>query len=565
MKCRWLMIVTVSALLAACRLEIVVPEGGKVTTVSGNYECLSGERCVIEVVDALFDETFIGVPDQGYSFRWQRAPGAFCGGKQTDCRLSTVLFADNNALLGLLETDLVLFLKPKFWTADQPEVSGLGSGTVSGFGSVIVNDDTTLTLDDSTSVSIDDDSADDSDLRLGMVVEFQVGDDSSPDLATGTAISVVANNAVKGPVTSVSPLQVLSQTIIATGSTVLDDLPSGQLSALNVGDILEVAGHRGGSGEILATRIEFKPLGTEFWKIVGPIANLSMGSTFSISGQEILTTGAIVDDCPAGLSNGTLVEVKANPDAQFAPGAALASVAKVECLQAGLSVPGNTLGFKLPAEIEGVVGSIVSPQEFLLAGQLVQWSSATEFRGGTVEDLIAGVRLEAEGTLNTETGTLLAREIKFKERRVRIEAPLAAGPSGSSGEIELLGITIFSTSVTDDEDGVLAGTGGIQVEVRGYVDDAGSVIAEEVRERGESDSQDTRLRGPVSDIVPPTFKILGVLVDTSSAKEIRNANDILIGSAEFFGLISEGSIVSVQDALYDGASRLDQGKIEIED
>ena len=69
----------------------------------------------------------------------------------------------------------------------------------------------------------------------------------------------------------------------------------------------------------------------------------------------------------------------------------------------------------------------------------------------------------------------------------------------------------------------------------------------------------------MSDIVPPTFKILGVLVDTSTAKEIRNANDILIGSAEFFGLIAEGSIVSVQDAIYDGASRLDQGKIEIED
>ena len=97
------------------------------------------------------------------------------------------------------------------------------------------------------------------------------------------------------------------------------------------------------------------------------------------------------------------------------------------------------------------------------------------------------------------------------------------------------------------------------------MDTAGNVIAEEVRNRGESDASDTRLRGPVANIQSPTFDILGVVVDTSTAREIRDENDVLIGSAAFFGLISPGSIVSVQDGVYDGVSRLDQGKIEVED
>jgi hypothetical protein len=57
---------------------------------------------------------------------------------------------------------------------------------------------------------------------------------------------------------------------------------------------------------------------------------------------------------------------------------------------------------------------------------------------------------------------------------------------------------------------------------------------------------------------------LGVIVDTSTAKELRDEDDTLIGSAAFFGLISNGTIVSVQDAVYGGSSKLDQGKIEIE-
>ena len=553
--------------LVGCKIQISVPEGGHVTTQSGIYECLSGQTCFIEVTDILFDETFIAIPDPGYSFRWRQFPRGLCGGSQEPCHLFTSGFAGKDKLLALLASDAVFFLEPKFWTDDQPEIGGVGEGTITDFGSVIVNDSTVLSFGDDTAISIDDESADETELKLGMVLEFEVGDDvsTSDDQSSGSAISIAANHLVKGPVTSVAPLSVLSQTIVVSGTTVLDNLPGRQLSGLKLGDIVEVAGYRGTRNEILATRLEFKAGGVLQWKITGPVSRLQTGIDFHIADQQILVNNLPAQDCAGGLSNGDTVEVKADPDVQFEPGAALSTTTKIECEAPGLAIPDNPLGDKIAAEIEGVVSSITSPSQFVVGGQTVKLFADTEFRGGSREDLIVGVNLEAEGTLRIESDVLDAREIKFKQSRVRIEAPLAQMSAGAHDSIELLGIEILKTPVTEDEDGVFEGDGGLQVEVRGYVDSTGAVFAEELRDRGDSDEEDTRLRGPVSDIIPPTFKILGVLIDTSTAREIRDQNEMLIGSAEFFGLISDGSIVSVQDATYDGNSRLDQGKIEVED
>ncbi|MEH6634019.1 MAG: DUF5666 domain-containing protein [Halioglobus sp.] len=535
-------------------------------TQSGKYECFAGEVCMIEVTDLLFDETFIGVPDAGYSFRWRQFPRGLCGGSQNDCHLFTSGFEGNDGLLALLASDQVFFLEPKFWTTDQPEVGGVGSGTITGFGSVIINATTTLSLDDNTIIKIDDNGVDESQLKRGMVVQFQAGDDANAALGKGLAVSIAADNLVKGPITLLDPVKVLGQTVVITGTTVLDNLPGGQFSNLKVNDIVEVAGHRGVNAEILATRLEFKTNGIPEWKITGPVSGSVIGSHFFISDQKILVNGLTAQDCAGGIPKGDRVEVKANQDSLYTPGSVLSTATSIECQSPGISTPDNPISFKLPAEVEGVISTITSPQSFVIDGQVVQLLASTEFRGGNQDDLVVGVRLEVEGTLNTESSELLAREIKFKESRVRIEAPWQAPLAAAAGDsFRLLGITVFETPVTDDEDGVFDSSEDAQVEVRGYVDTAGNVIAEEVRNRGESDASDTRLRGPVANIQSPTFEILGVVVDTSTAREIRDENDVLIGSAAFFGLISPGSIVSVQDGVYDGVSRLDQGKIEVED
>lgn len=54
--------------LSGCKVQITVPEGGRVESTSGAYVCESGEACTIDVVDVFFDEIFQAQPAPGYEF-----------------------------------------------------------------------------------------------------------------------------------------------------------------------------------------------------------------------------------------------------------------------------------------------------------------------------------------------------------------------------------------------------------------------------------------------------------------------------------------------------------------
>ena len=114
-----------------------------------------------------------------------------------------------------------------------------------------------------------------------------------------------------------------------------------------------------------------------------------------------------------------------------------------------------------------------------------------------------GAKLEAEGELDTSTGILSADKIKFRETRVRIEAPVNVPGGGLGSSFTIMDIIpVNTTSLTEDDDGLVDGSGpagNIQVEVRGFVDSSGTVFANEVRERGTADLTDVRLRGPATD------------------------------------------------------------------
>jgi hypothetical protein len=101
--------------LPGCKLEIKVPQGGTVVSSDGAYICEAGKTCVIDVVDIFFDQTFIAVPDHGYSFNiWKEKDGSFCGGETTQCRLSTAVFEGSSALQSILESDETFLLEPRF-------------------------------------------------------------------------------------------------------------------------------------------------------------------------------------------------------------------------------------------------------------------------------------------------------------------------------------------------------------------------------------------------------------------------------------------------------------------
>jgi len=109
-------VILTSLLLAACKVEIEVPEGGSITTSSGSISCASGESCSIDVSDVNFDETFIPVAEEGYVFSgWSTKHRSFCGGRLDVCRLVTSGFVGNQALMALLSAeDEVFYLAPTF-------------------------------------------------------------------------------------------------------------------------------------------------------------------------------------------------------------------------------------------------------------------------------------------------------------------------------------------------------------------------------------------------------------------------------------------------------------------
>ncbi len=105
--------------LYACKVEVVVPEGGSVRTESGSLVCLSGQTCQVEVSDLFFDENFTATPGPGYRFgAWKNRDRGFFGGKETaTVRLYTSPLEGIDLLMSILESDQVFFLEPVFYPA----------------------------------------------------------------------------------------------------------------------------------------------------------------------------------------------------------------------------------------------------------------------------------------------------------------------------------------------------------------------------------------------------------------------------------------------------------------
>jgi Polysaccharide lyase 14 len=107
-------VIFTAVLLSGCKIEISVPEGGRVESYSGAYTCESGQTCSIDVVDAFFDETFQAQPYPGYTFTaWRQKAGAFCGGCNAPCLLTTKSLSET-PFMSLLESDEVFYLEPIF-------------------------------------------------------------------------------------------------------------------------------------------------------------------------------------------------------------------------------------------------------------------------------------------------------------------------------------------------------------------------------------------------------------------------------------------------------------------
>jgi hypothetical protein len=285
-------------------------------------------------------------------------------------------------------------------------VSGYGQGTISGFGSIIVNG---VRYDDSAATVLDVDGSGKSsaDLRLGMTVEVDSGEISgSVGSQTATASRIRYSSEMVGPLTGVDAIRqrltLLGQTVQLTASTVFDDSLVGGLSALSVGRVVEVhAAYDTAAAVYKATRVEPRANATSY-RLRGVVSQLNTGaSSFRIGAAEFSYAG--VGSVPSTLANGSFVRVQL----------ALAAANSSRWTVTTFGSAGNEVVDGRKAKFKGLVTAYSSVADFSVNGQRVNASGAS-FSGGSAANLTAGLRLEAEGVV--QSGVLVASKVSVDSR-----------------------------------------------------------------------------------------------------------------------------------------------------
>jgi hypothetical protein len=447
------------------------------------------------------------------------------------------------------------------------KISGRGMGVITGFGSIIINGDRVFEVTDDTTFSIDGQALNEAEFvqqGIGLVTRLDIGADISDDFSSGSALVIASDNVLKGPVTALAPLTVLNQPVVITSDTVLQNIPGDTIANLRLNDIVEVSGFINKQNVVDATRLERKTSALPEWELNGYISDLVANMSFKIGSQTVVINGTPLERCGPGLSNGAFVEIKAAPDSDLT---ALSTVTKIECKTQGLGIPENAVTMQLPAGMEGVVTAFTSIYEFEINGQRIAASGGTKFEGGNANDIALGLRLEAEGTLHTDTGILSADVIRFRQGRVRIAAPVTPSDITVGESLNIIGIHVVATSATRDDHHVISNglSSARQIEVYGFADSQGLMFASEIRNIGSPQPQNVRLRGPADNIANPLFKIAGVTINTDTAESLEDDSGNHVAQEDFFALISTGTFIEVEHGSYTaGANSINNADIEIE-
>jgi hypothetical protein len=460
-------------------------------------------------------------------------------------------------------------------------VSGASTGamTKSSAGAISVNG-VTFALNSATAVRIDDSPKGADDLQSGMIVKVRGRDDGS----NGEANEIEVENEVRGPV-SARDAAANPQTFTVGGVKVLVDaqtiyanLTPASFDGVQLSTFVEVHGIRNAAGNLRATRVEGKgprnPAAAEVDELRGTIRNPIANTSFNL-GPVLVSYGTGTTFTPAArcsaamMSAGRVVEVHG----AFTSATAFAAT-RIDCEdeEDERMRPGN--GNK--NEVEGfVVGLNTTTRTFSVNGQAVSYSTGTQFRNGTIDDLVDNAKVEVEGTMNGTT--LVAREINFKRVRViltmRAEAVNVAAKS-----LTLFGKTVQVNDLTElrtqntggQNSATLADivAGADRVEVRAFTDGT-AIVAERVTEIGNSGGGRDIVQARVTAENETTFT-LGLL-DTINAAlggagvQFQNLNDQPITRAQFFAAVTagaNGTLVKVKGTYAGGVLSAEEAELE---
>lgn len=425
--------------------------------------------------------------------------------------------------------------------------NGIAIGPISTFGSIVVNGVRYET--DSAIFTANDAPATQNDLRVGQVVTVVGTIDNNG--TTGTADTVAFDDVVKGPVESIdlvaSQFVVLGQTVRVSPETSFDDgLSPASLEGVSTGQIVEVSGQFDANGDIVATRIELKPAGTQY-EVHGTVSALDTANmVFNLSNLIVDFSAASLDNFPSSqISNGDFVEAKGST--LGAGGELVAAQVELET-----ALPDVNDGDRL--EIEGFITRFVSAQDFDVGGVMVSTDGNTVFDGGTSGDLGLNLKVEAEGNLDAN-GVLLAGRIDIRRAKaVRATADVDSVDAANNSFV-VLGIVVSVDALTRLEDKSSADVAplsisdinaGDYIEVRGEEFPAGSGdILATILEREDADTE-AILQGFAESVSDPGFVVLGVTIDTTAGTVFRDENDVVISATEFFNRAAVNSLLKAK-------------------
>jgi len=424
--------------------------------------------------------------------------------------------------------------------------------TISGNRVFITNNNTELKIDDK-SVDANQFLA----LSKGMIATVEIGEDVDSEVTSGTATSVNAENQILGPVTSISPLQVLGQDIVIDGDTILVN----SIGTFTLGELLTISGEFTDNNVLLASRIESINSLEEF-KLMSHVSAIN-GNILQFGNLSLDINNVSISDCDSGIQPGQLVKFQTAFDANFDITQPLTNVSEFECQSGLVIIPVGNGSTTVQFSAEGFVTEIVDLNHFKLNSQLVETNASTQFINGTVLDLKTGVKLDAEGNFNVSTNLLTATKLEYSQVRFRIIAPVTP-VNFDANQITVLGLTAVISPLTKDDDNLLPSISqDTQIEIEGYIDGSGNLNADDLTNKGLPDNNNTRLRGPVNNIVNPIFQILGVNVDTSSSTLIVNGS--VANQATFFSALADGAEVDINNATFSSVTNtLSGGTITLE-
>ena len=372
----------------------------------------------------------------------------------------------------------------------------------------------------------------------------------------GTATQVEARDILEGTIQSApgaNTLTVMGQTVrIEDNVTRLNDNDAQKTFAqanFQAGEHVEVHGFPDDQGGIRATRV-FRKLTGEFESkgFVNGLGASSFGLALTSGGASAVTVTFTAGQLPAGTTNGSFVEVKST---------AAPSGGNVTASLIHLEDKIGTAGEKV--EVEGIVtsGTLAS---FVVNGKPVVTSPSTLFVGGVSGDFSFGVKVEAEGPLDSN-GAIAAAKISFRSN-IKIEAD-ASNVTATS--LTVLGRSIAINQFTRIDNPPVAG----HVEVRAVPDRDGNLIATRIVV-GAGNPGRAFLQGPVTAAsgTAGTLTILGTPIVSDSSTTWRassTSTDATVLKAEFFAQVRANvSVVKVRwDSFTVTTAPIKEAEIEI--